>query len=202
MLVRRLPLPVGWDQRKWRGSFLLRVVIAVTAAVTVLAIFQGWFVPLDELVSKAKGVTGKKKLPDNTLPEGENKVRVQALEFLGIQLSNNTCARRDLGFTGKLGDHWYAIHGDALWCAPGVDDATGDVEFRGMVRNTISLMTDNVLRPYDLYFDDTTPVARPMQFFTFNEEWGEHMLTGFGGTSICSTGEQTGAIYYAVVSGV
>lgn len=190
----------GWDRRKLTGRFIVKIGLAIIAVTTVLAVFQGWFAPLDDLVSKAKGMVATKKLPDNTVGEGENKVRVVALEFLGIQLSNNTCARRDLGFTGKLGQHWYAIHGDALWCAPGVVDATGDVEFRGMVRNTISLMTDDVLHPYDLYHDDTEPVARPLQFFTYKEDWGEHMLTGFGGTSICSTGEETGAIYYAVVS--
>ena len=207
MLAQKLPLPVGFGlaQRKPPAAFVFKIVLAVASVITLLALIHGWAYPLDTLASKAKqAVTNhyhhSPPIPDHTLPWGDNKVAVAGLEFLGIQTSNNSCARRDLGFTGKLGNHWYAIHGDALWCAPGITDPTGNkIEFRGMVRNTISLLTDDVLKPYDLYVDDTQPVPRPRQFFEFVKEWGEHQLTGFGGTSICATDEKTGAVYYAVV---
>jgi hypothetical protein len=186
------------SHRKQAGILVFKAILIVTAIAAFLAIIKGWHHVVPHLTSKPKH--GEPPEIDNTLPEGDNLVSIAAVEFLGIQTSNNSCAARDLGFTGKLGQHWYAIHGDALWCAPGITDPTGEaVAFRGMVRNTISLLTDDVLKPYDLYIDDAEPVPHPRQFFQYNSEWGEHQLTGFGGTSICETDETTGAVYYAVV---
>lgn len=63
-------------------------------------------------------------------------------------------------------------------------------------------MTDDVLKPHDLQVDDVKPVPHPLQWFKYNQTWGEHLLTGFGGTSLCATDEKTAAVYYAVVSAI
>lgn len=201
-----LPFQVALHHRRLPGKFVQKIILAVTASIVFLTLIHGWGTPLDSLTSKATQIVlDHYKIPDNTQPYGENHAFVTNLEFLGIQTSNNSCSRRDLGFTGKLGDHWYAIHGDAIWCAPNQTNAmakTNDTMFRGMVRNTISMMTDDVLKPYDLYVDDRKPVPGPRQFFEFVREWGEHLLTGFGGTSICAVDEKTGAVYYAIVCSI
>lgn len=61
-----------------------------------------------------------KRAVDNTKPSGTNVLSVANVEFLGSQSSDNSCSQRDLGFTGKIHDNWYAVYGDTLWCAAGV----------------------------------------------------------------------------------
>lgn len=59
-----------------------------------------------------------KRLIDNTEPYGINPIDFSNVEYLGVQNSINSCAQRDLGFTGKIRDKWYAVYGDTLFCAP------------------------------------------------------------------------------------
>lgn len=61
-----------------------------------------------------------KRAVDNTQAFGTNPLSVSSVKFLGSQTSDNSCSQRDLGFTGKIHDKWYAVYGDTLWCAAGV----------------------------------------------------------------------------------
>ncbi|KAK8045657.1 hypothetical protein PG993_005681 [Apiospora rasikravindrae] len=128
------------------------------------------------------------KTIDNTKPVGNNIIshnHTSTTEFLGLQLANNSASHRDLGFTGQLGDRWYAVPGPR---PPG---------FHGMVRDAISLCTDNPLVVHDLHLDSE---GRQQQFVPFNEEWGETADFGFGGTSLVEVdGEtNTGALFYLI----
>ncbi|KAF4122058.1 hypothetical protein GMORB2_7651 [Geosmithia morbida] len=143
---------------------------------------------------------------DDTQPVGENPIaaggkHTYSTEFLGHQWANNSCSKRDLGFTGKLGGKWYAVYGDTLWCAPGITDATEETPgFHGMVRDSLSALTDDPLVVEDLHLNDDEPVPHQNQFVPFNEAWGETNRYGFGGTSIVETDAEsaTGALYYLV----
>lgn len=142
--------------------------------------------------------TGSQRV-DNTQPEGENPIKHFRTEYLGIQRSQ--CAsHRDLGFTGQLGGKWYAVYGDVMWCAPGVDRHEDDEPgFHGMVRDAVSLCTDDPLRVVDQHVDAE---GRQRQFMPYKEAWGETNTHGFGGTSLVETDAATGtgAVYYLVVS--
>ncbi|KAK8084197.1 hypothetical protein PG997_005468 [Apiospora hydei] len=125
---------------------------------------------------------------DNTRPVGNNIIshdHTFTTEFLGLQLANNSASHRDLGFTGQLGGQWYAVPGPR---PPG---------FHGMVRDAISLCTDNPLVVHDLHLDSE---GRQQQFVPYNEEWGEAADFGFGGTSLVEVdGEtNTGALFYLI----
>ncbi|KAF2233840.1 hypothetical protein EV356DRAFT_515990 [Viridothelium virens] len=142
---------------------------------------------------------------DNTQPAGSNPGSLASgAEYLGPQKSNNSCVKRDLGFTGQISGKWYAVFGDTNYCAPGVTDSTSMLAtaggFYGMVRDSISAMTDNVLETHDLHLNSDTPVAYPLQFVPYNSSWGEDESTGFGGTSLCETNATAdeGLIFYAV----
>lgn len=142
---------------------------------------------------------------DNTQPEGENPIRNAKVdvEFLGHQHAHNSSSHRDLGFTGRLGGKWFAVYGDTLWCDTGVTHPDQDTEgFHGMVRNSLSALTDDPLAVHDLHLNDDEPVPHQKQLVPFNEEWGETNTFGFGGTSIVEVDPQTatGALYYLVVS--
>ena len=139
-------------------------------------------------------------LPDNTQPYGTNAVSNFTVSFLGTQRSNNSASHRDLGFAGSLSGNWYAVYGDTLWCAPGVTDAADDTPgFHGMVRDSLSLLTDDPLLVTDLHLNNDTPVPHQEQLVPYNESWGETITTGFGGTSIVESTDGTGALYYLVV---
>ncbi|KAK8068698.1 hypothetical protein PG994_005314 [Apiospora phragmitis] len=139
---------------------------------------------------------------DNTRPAGVNIIshdHTFTTNFLGLQLANNSASHRDLGFTGQLGGRWYAVYGDVLWCAPGVTDPAKDSPgFHGMVRDAISLCTDDPLVVHDLHLDI---VGRQQQFIPFHTEWGETGDFGFGGTSLVEVDSETnvGAVFYLVV---
>lgn len=140
---------------------------------------------------------------DNTQPAGTNPIENFSVEFLGEQVADNSASHRDLGFTGQLQGKWYAVYGDTLWCAPGVTHPAEDAEgFHGMVRDSLSALTDDPLIVHDLHLNNDQPVAHQNQFVPFNESWGETNTFGFGGTSIVETDSNTGtgALYYLVVS--
>lgn len=183
--------------KRWQKYLLSGAALVLFAGF----VFKSSDIPLDagSFTQVLPGGTPEEKV-DNTREYGRNKITIASTEWLGYQLSANTCARRDLGFTGKLGDRWYALHGDALWCAEGISNPEGDIEYQKMVRNTLSLMGDDVLKPVDLYTDGASPVQHPTQFFPIREEWGENVLSGFGGTSICAITDTMGIVYYAPVS--
>ena len=139
---------------------------------------------------------------DNTQPEGESPIKVCSVERLGFQVANNSASYRDLGFTGKIAGKWYAVFGDTMWCAPGVSNFLEDTPgFHGMVRDSVSLMTDDPLTVVDLNLNDDCPVPHQNQLIPFNEKWNETNLYGFGGTSLCETCAETAtaALYYLVV---
>ncbi|KAF4975767.1 hypothetical protein FZEAL_7483 [Fusarium zealandicum] len=134
-------------------------------------------------------------------PEGDNPIGEVVVEFLGEQTADNSASRRDLGFTGQLQGKWYAVYGDTLWCDTGVTDAAQDTEgFHGMVRNSLSALTDDPLVVHDLHLNQDEPVPHQQQLVPFNEAWGETNTFGFGGTSIVETDASTatGALYYLV----
>ncbi|KAI0022934.1 hypothetical protein F4780DRAFT_150359 [Xylariomycetidae sp. FL0641] len=137
---------------------------------------------------------------DGTLPVGTNPIANKfTAEFLGRQKSENSCAGRDLGFTGQLNGDWYAVYGDTLWCAPGVTDPDADpAGFHGMVRDAVARMTGNPLVIQDLHLNADVPVPHPLQFVPFNASWGETNTYGFGGTSIVETAAGAGAVFYLV----
>ncbi|KAK8018984.1 hypothetical protein PG991_008174 [Apiospora marii] len=138
---------------------------------------------------------------DNTQPAGVNLIshnHTFTTKYLGLQLADNSASHRDLGFTGQLGGKWYAVYGDVLWCAPGVTDPAKDSPgFHGMVRDAISLCTDNPLVVHDLHLDSA---GRQQQFVPFNESWGEASDFGFGGTSLVEVdgATNTGGVYYLI----
>lgn len=138
---------------------------------------------------------------DNTQPVGTNPISKFQTEYLGQQDANNSCSHRDLGFTGELQGRWYAIFGDTLWCSPGVTDPGSDpAGFHGLVRDAISLMTDDPLVVRDLHLNDDSPVRHQLQFVPFDADWDEKNTFGFGGTSLVETSGGAGAVYYLVVS--
>lgn len=148
------------------------------------------------------GLTRSQGGIDNTQPAGVNVIshdHTFTTEYLGLQLADNSASHRDLGFTGQLGGKWYAVYGDVLWCAPGVTDPAADPPgFHGMVRDAISLCTDDPLIVHDLQLDAK---GRQQQFIPFNEDWGEASDFGFGGTSLVEVDSETntGAVFYLVV---
>ncbi|KAL7785872.1 hypothetical protein V8C37DRAFT_311453 [Trichoderma ceciliae] len=138
---------------------------------------------------------------DNTQPEGDNPIRGFSAEYLGEQRSSNSASRRDLGFAGHIQGRWYAVYGDTLWCAPGVTDPDRNPGgFHGMVRNSVSALTEDPLVVHDLHLNEDKPVPHPKQFTPFVEEWGETNLFGFGGTSIVEVDYEraVGALYYLI----
>ncbi|KAI0449360.1 hypothetical protein F5B21DRAFT_50732 [Xylaria acuta] len=136
---------------------------------------------------------------DDTQPVGTNPIANFNTEFLGEQKSSNSCAGRDLGFTGQLGGKWYGVYGDTNWCAGGVSDPDQNPPgFHGIVRDTIALMGDDPLSIQDYHLNGDTPVPHPLQFVPYNEAWGETGSYGFGGTSLCETTSGVGAVYYLV----
>lgn len=140
---------------------------------------------------------------DNTKTLGLNPIQIKSVEYLGFQVATNSCSHRDLGFTGRIGKKWYAVFGDTLWCAPGVIDAPLDPPgFHGMVRDSVSLLTDDPLRVIDLHLNDDRPVPHQRQLVPFNPAWGEKNTTAFGGTSLCETDAkmEIAVLYYLVVS--
>jgi hypothetical protein len=140
---------------------------------------------------------------DNTQPAGDNSIGEFSVEFLGNQVADNSCSHRDLGFAGHIQDKWYAVYGDTLWCPPGVSDQDADTDgqFHGMVRDSVSALTDNPLVVHDLFLNIDSPVPHQKQFVPFEKKWGEDNLVGFGGTSLVETdyANATGAVYYLVV---
>ncbi|KAF2101021.1 hypothetical protein NA57DRAFT_37277 [Rhizodiscina lignyota] len=126
---------------------------------------------------------------DNTQPRGTNPISIASAEFLGNQTADNSCSHRDLGFPGSINGKWYAVYGDTLWCAPGVTDPLKDdtSSFHGMVRDSVSLMTEDPLKVHDLFLNDDSPVPHQKQFVPYNASWGEDASWGFGGTSLCET---------------
>ncbi|GAB1315583.1 hypothetical protein MFIFM68171_05793 [Madurella fahalii] len=138
---------------------------------------------------------------DNTQPVGINPITISSVHHLGFQTAINSCSCRDLGFTGKLAGEWYAIFGDTLWCAAGVmDGPCNSTGFYGMVRDSISLLTEDPLKVVDLNLNDDRPVPHQKQFVPFNPAWGENNTFGFGGTSLCEVDAESGvgAVYYLV----
>jgi hypothetical protein len=70
-----------------------------------------------------------------------------------------------------------------------------------MVRDSVWVMTSDVLKPIDLNINGGTPVGHQLQFVPFNTAFGEDQSYGFGGTSLCATNNtaQEGAAFYVVV---
>ncbi|KAK8121550.1 hypothetical protein PG999_005670 [Apiospora kogelbergensis] len=125
---------------------------------------------------------------DNTQPAGVNVIshdHTFTTEYLGLQLADNSASHRDLGFTGQLGGKW------------GNRPGRGPPGFHGMVRDAISLCTDDPLIVHDLQLDAK---GRQQQFIPFNEDWGEASDFGFGGTSLVEVDSETntGAVFYLV----
>lgn len=60
-------------------------------------------------LSHALAIPLTQRIVDNTEPSGPNPIKISGAEWLGVQTSANSCSRRDLGFTGKLGGDWYAV---------------------------------------------------------------------------------------------
>ncbi|KAH8158935.1 hypothetical protein CIB48_g9304 [Xylaria polymorpha] len=115
---------------------------------------------------------------DDTQPVGTNPITNFNTQFLGEQKSSNSCAGRDLGFTGELGGKWYGVYGDTNWCAGGVSDPDQNPPgFHGIVRDTIALMGGNPLIIQDYHLNGDTPVPHPLQFVPYNEAWGETNMT-------------------------
>lgn len=111
---------------------------------------------------------------DNTKTTGINPIVLESVQVLGRQVARNSATHRDLGFTGKLGKNWYAVWADTLWCDHGVTDAEQDTPgFHGVVRSSISLMTDDPLTVIDLHLNDDDPVPHPLSFFPHNPDWNE-----------------------------
>ncbi|KAF7563676.1 hypothetical protein G7046_g473 [Stylonectria norvegica] len=138
---------------------------------------------------------------DNTQPEGTNPIGDVAVEFMGHQNARNSSSHRDLGFAGHLAGKWYAVYGDTMWCDTGVTDPAQDTDgFHGMVRNSLSTLTDDPLVVHDLHLNDDQPVPHQNQLVPFNEAWGETNTFGFGGTSIVETDAEAGigALYYLI----
>ncbi|CAM1508834.1 Fc.00g025730.m01.CDS01 [Cosmosporella sp. VM-42] len=138
---------------------------------------------------------------DNTQPEGQNPIENVTIEFMGHQNARNSSSHRDLGFTGHLQGKWYAVYGDTMWCDAGIANPEEDTEgFHGMVRNSLSALTDDPLVVHDLHLNDDEPVPHQNQLVPFNEDWGETNTFGFGGTSIVETDAEsgTGALYYLI----
>ncbi|KAK3941410.1 hypothetical protein QBC46DRAFT_458297 [Diplogelasinospora grovesii] len=147
------------------------------------------------------GVGTGSEAVDNTQAVGTNPIKISSVQRLGFQNASNSCSHRDLGFTGKIAGKWYAVFGDTLWCAPGVKDPAQDLPgFHGMVRDSVSLLTNDPLTVVDLNLNNDSPVKHQLQFVPFNPAWGETNMYGFGGTSLCETDARsgTGAVYYLV----
>ncbi|ORY61664.1 uncharacterized protein BCR38DRAFT_396713 [Pseudomassariella vexata] len=141
-----------------------------------------------------------KRARDNTQAAGTNPIKFTT-QFLGNQVAENSCSHRDLGFTGKIKDKWYAVWGDALWCAAGVSDPEKDTSgFHGMVRDAVSVVTGDPLKVHDLNLNKDSPVPHQNQFVPFNTAWGETNMFGFGGTSLCEVdyNSATGVVFYLV----
>lgn len=139
---------------------------------------------------------------DNTRLQGVNPIANFHTERLGLQKADNSASHRDLGFAGSIAGKWYAVYGDTLWCAPGVTDPEQDTPgFHGMVRDSLSALTDDPLRVHDLHLNDDSPVAHQRQFVPFNSDWGETNQFGFGGTSLVEIDADAGrgALFYLVV---
>jgi hypothetical protein len=95
------------------------------------------------------------------------------------------------------------VYGDTLWCEGGITDPEKDTDgFHGMVRNAVSLMTNDPLKPHDLGLNGDSPVSHQLQFVPYNSTWGEDGSYGFGGTSLCATDDaaEEGLVFYLVVS--
>ncbi|KAI2633101.1 hypothetical protein GGS26DRAFT_66829 [Hypomontagnella submonticulosa] len=167
----------------------LTLLIAPLLASPALAIANAQGNPLTRL----------RRQDDPTQPVGSSPITTFLTAYLGRQNANNSCSHRDLGFTGELQGKWYAVFGDTLWCSPSVTDPEQDPEgFHGMVRDSVSLMTENPLVVKDLHLNSDKPVAHQLQFVPFNEAWGETNLYGFGGTSLVETANGAGAVFYLV----
>ncbi|OAA77007.1 hypothetical protein LEL_06691 [Akanthomyces lecanii RCEF 1005] len=135
---------------------------------------------------------------DNTQPFGENPIRSFRTEYLGAQLSANSCNERDLGFAGHIQGKWFGVYGDNIGCAPGVHDPDqGDHVAHNFVRDSVAALTDNPLLVVDQNLDAR---GYPQQFTPWISWWGETAETGFGGTSVVETDwdSATGAIYYLI----
>ena len=94
------------------------------------------------------------------------------------------------------------MYGDTTYCASGVKDAATDnqADFNGMVRDSVALMTENVLQAQDLNLNGDAPVSHPKQFVPYNTSWGEDQSYGFGGTSLCYIDDTSAIVFYVVVS--
>lgn len=177
---------------------MLRPRIFLASLLASLAFVNGG-VALPNFVEQRKQTGGG----DNTQPVGTNPISKFETKYLGQQNANNSCSHRDLGFTGQLQGKWYAIFGDTLWCSPGVADPSKDPEgFHGLVRDSVSLMTDDLLVVQDMHLNADSPVRHQLQFVPFNADWDEKNTFGFGGTSLVETADGAGAVYYLVVSSV
>ncbi|KAK4168204.1 hypothetical protein QBC43DRAFT_341499 [Cladorrhinum sp. PSN259] len=156
---------------------------------------------LDNSTDSSSSTTTSSPTIDSTTLQGTNPISIRNVTFLGHQQANNSCSLRDLGFTGKLAGKWYAVYGDTLWAAPGVTDVFDETPgFHGIVRDSLSLMTDDPLTVVDLHLNGDEPVAHQLQFVPFHEGWGETNEYGFGGTSICEVDAEggIGVVYYLV----
>ena len=156
------------------------------------------------LVGSVTAAPAKRDGPDNTQPAGTNPIGTGfSVQFLGNQVSDNSCTHRDLGFAGRIGTSWFAIYGDNLWCDAGVTNPDQDTSgFHGMVRDSASALGSDPLKVHDLNLNSDSPVAHPNQFVPFDSAWGEDNTTGFGGTSIVEVdaSNSVGALYYLIVS--
>lgn len=129
---------------------------------------------------------------NNTAPSGANPIQRCRVHFLGEQKPiNSEPSGRDLGFTGKLGGHWYAVYGDTIWEEPFY-----------MIRNGIARTTADPLEVEDLHVRRDVP--RQNQFIPWNAAWGEKQDWFLGVSSILEVdeGTATGAIFYLVTDGI
>ena len=89
-----------------------------------------------------------------------------------------------------------------MWCAPGVRGPDQDPKgFHGMVRDSVSKLTNNPLVVHDLNLNGDSPIRHQNQFVPCHADWGETNLFGFGGTGIVETDYDSanGARYYLIV---
>ncbi|KAK0616478.1 hypothetical protein B0T14DRAFT_435101 [Immersiella caudata] len=170
------------------------VLVRVLLTLAVFCAAPLWLVP--EPVTQLIGDV------DNTQSFGVNPIELALVEKLGYQTACNSCSHRDLGFTGKVGGNWYSVWADTLWAAPGIVDPERDTPgFHGMVRSSVSLLTDDPLQVVDLNLNNDWPVPHQQPFIPFNEDWGESSRTAFGGASLCEVdGESATAAVYILVN--
>jgi hypothetical protein len=134
---------------------------------------------------------------------GSNLVTEFTVEYLGTQVSDNTCAHRELINIGTIAGKWYSIFGDTHWCKPGIVDLNMDtLGYNGMVPNSIAELTSDPLRVHDINLNSDFPVSHPLAVISFNVTLGENQSHRFKPTGIVETELQDphGVLFFTLVT--